>query len=256
MPAPYDQNVAALGPLLWWKYADGSGSSTAADSSGNAYTGTVTGTSTLLTFGNSGVIEGGTCLQISGATSGISAYLQGPTGMPTTDVPFTAIVWLNTTATMPVDGAELVCTRYGGEYTYDLALETGSVIHRDYGNGSSWLATGVNVTAPYSIYDGNWHMLADVVTSTGTTIYLDGVSLGTQAETLTAARLIDSSHQLQSGLYSSDPYYTYYNGYMAELALFPAALTAAQIAQLWTQAHLPILHARRALQAVNRSAVW
>ena len=228
----YDTAMAALSPLLWWKLNDGVGT-TAADSSGNSYTGTAQTPGGSVTFGGTSPIHGNTSVAIAGGSGANWPYIQGPLGMPTTSVPFTTVVWFKSTATFPAGTGELICCRVGGEYTYDLGLLGTGTIQRDYGNGSSWLATGVDVTTPYAINDGNWHMIADVVVSTGSTIFLDGVSLGFQANTLTAARLIDSAHQLQCGDYSAAAAACQYTGSLAEVALIGSALTVNQVEALY-----------------------
>lgn len=70
---PYDALVAELNPSAWWKLNDAVGSTTAADSSGNGYTGTVNGQSATL----SAALVSGTAYTTLSTTALSSAVSSG-----------------------------------------------------------------------------------------------------------------------------------------------------------------------------------
>lgn len=228
----YDTLLAGYSPLLWWKLADPPATTTVADSSGNGYTGSVTPNGGSVTFGGAGPVSGET----SALFAGVTPYVLSGT-LPTTQAPFTAIAWMKTTITGSTYGAEIVNTRPPGEMSFDLAYGVGNVASNftcDFGTGAAWLDTGVagTVTAPN---DNLWHMVVVVATTTTYDYYLDGVSFASGSLAGTTL-LCDATHPLTVAAYPALLGNSQFNGSLAQIALIPSALTAPEIAALFTAA--------------------
>ena len=109
-------------------------------------------------------------------------------------------------------------------------------------NGQFWGSGPTNIVTPAPVDDGKWHDV--VLSAAGTTqaMYLDGALVGTTAGTVAVLHYPysyagsgfiggswgDESH---SGVTAATP--LYFNGDLAEVAVYPAALTAAQVTTQW-----------------------
>jgi len=123
--APYDSAVSALSPSAWWQLNDPAGSTTAADSSGNGYTGSVTGS---VTFGQTGPITGTTGAAFDGSTG----YITTTAPQPATSS-MTYIAWFKTTASLGPNGvgggAVMLSSRDAGGYpAFTMALDAGHLL--------------------------------------------------------------------------------------------------------------------------------
>jgi len=214
---PYDALVASLNPEAWWKLADAVGSTTALDSSGNGYTGTVNGG---VTFGEPGAI--------SGTPSDTAALFDGTTGRITTSYePLGNVVTISAfyrASSTPTSTAIIFDTGAAGSSNgFDV-----------YMNASGKLIAQIMDLAifdPTASNDGKWHMATVVANGTAGYLYRDGelVASGTFAGSATA------NYGLAIGSYGGGPA-DFFPGDIQEVSIFPTALTASQVLALYNAA--------------------
>jgi hypothetical protein len=153
--------INIYGFVGYWKLNEASGTS-AADASGNSYTGTVTGTASWVTgmFGNGFSFNGSTKIQATG-------LMGSPTNV-------TLAAWANLT-TADTTGSEIIslgdCVR--------LRLDESSALKAYYYNGSAW--TSVSYAKTYA--GTGWHHFAAVFDDDNNTfqLYVDGVQVASAA---------------------------------------------------------------------------
>ena len=91
-------------------------------------------------------------------------------------------------------------------------------------------------TTTSSITDGNWHFVAVTTNGTSATVYVDGTSLGTQTFP-TVLDTVPAPPGFVVGGYAQDCCGGF-DGDLADVAVFPAALTAAQVAAQYSASGL------------------
>jgi hypothetical protein len=151
--------------IAHWKLNESSGTS-AADSSGSGYTGTVSGTATWV----SGYINNG--FSFNGSTR-IQA-----TGLLGTPANITVAAWINCT-NADTNGAEVISL---GDY-FVLRVDAGTNTTLSVYNGSGW--TVLNLTST-TLEDTGWHHVAAKFDDANNlmTIYLDGAPAASQSSTV------------------------------------------------------------------------
>jgi hypothetical protein len=219
--AHFDAYLRSLGPLAWWKLEDPVGSPTAADSSGNGYTGTVNGG---VTFGQPGPVAGHTAALFDGTSGHINTTLN-PTGS------ISVLTWLNLAGLSQSGDPRIVSNDHtdidnrGFELFYDLA-GAGGVPTFYVGNGTGASAA----VGPTALPTSGWLMLVGTYDEATIRIYLGGVLVASQAF---AGAMAAGNDGIAIGY---DPGYSgdYFNGSIAEVAIFGYALSAAQVRGLWS----------------------
>ncbi len=83
----------------------------------------------------------------------------------------------------------------------------------------------LSFTPATTLNDGNWHLIALTTNGTSATAYVDGTAIGTQSFNIPLDTLAGSA----AFLVGSAPWGQAFNGDEADVAVFPSALTAAQI---------------------------
>ena len=237
----YEQLLLSLGPSAWWPLGDAPGSATAADYSGNGNTGTVVGG---VTFGEPGALPT-VPLRTSALFDGSTGYVAIPT--PTTATANVSLVaWVN----MPATASHGALINLGSGDTIGYGIGIGS---------ADWEVAGTDLIALYdqvrwvpsghSLSTG-WHMVALVLNVSGyPDIYVDGVSVYSDSSGAPAAPSGQSSIASNYGQSTR-----YWGGDIAEVAIFPTALTAAQVAALWAAATTVVGSARVSLGALSTHA--
>ena len=211
----YDEYLASLAPEVWWKLDDPVGSTTASDSSGNGYTGTFTGT---VTFGEAAPPMGGTS-----ASAATSSYVANTSVVGAGAGAFSLVAWGSPTqVSTRIDILNFGNSDVAGDGGY-LYVESG-VVHCDLALVAG--PSGGTVTV------GAWQMFAVVCSATGDmTIYLNGTEVGSQT---------GMTHTIQAGAAilgnPAQPNYNSWTGDGAQGAVFSAALTASEIATLYSKA--------------------
>jgi hypothetical protein len=221
----YQSQVVALSPYAYYRLEEASGAS-AADSSGNGRTGTISPVSTFPIYGILGIPSGGNGFLFSGGSRVELA--------DTTDVTeFTVIAWIKTTQASFTSNAQ-IAGRWGtivASRIAALVLGTTGIPSLSANNG-----TEVRATSPTAINDGEWHMLVGVMeglTSSKTLrLYIDGVQVATATGTITQPLTQDTPFSAgANGTSSGRPLA---NSRMDEIAYWNnVALSAGQISALY-----------------------
>ena len=203
----YDTTVLtklSLAPLAYWKLNEAAGSTSAADSSGNGYTLTASGT---YSFGNPGLVptDSETCWQGDGSSGNLST---GSTDIPLSGTdPYTALAVVKITA---------VPSGYQG------VMAWGSTEQYGFNTGSGGPPFYININE-----DGNGpptgpiglpHVYGISFDGHGVTGYLDGAAVAADAPTSSAAGVGPAAiGSLSSGAYSPFP--------VGRVAIFAGTLT-------------------------------
>lgn len=216
----YDSVVAADTPQAWWKLADSSGSSTAADSSGGGHPGTPAG----VTFGQSSTpVAGNTTALFSGSSSGITTSYN-PAG-------YTAVTleaWVNLNGSGGSDsGARLLANDHTDSNSLgfqlvpvDNSVAAGKPVAY-IGNGTTNNAAAGSAALPAS----GWSYLVATWNGTTITLYVNAVSVGTAP----------LSGTMGTGGFGTnignDPAFAGFDfaGLAAECAIYNYALTPAKV---------------------------
>jgi RHS repeat-associated protein len=219
----YSQAILSDNPSVYYRLDETSGT-TMADSSGAGRNGSY---QSGMTYGISGALasDSDTAVAPNGNIAG--TYSSGA-GLPLGASARTVEGWIRTS-----DGGNQDLVSWGQAGTgqaFSLMIDNG---------GSRVRMTGYNddvaLTAPHPVSDGNWHLL-DVSYDGNVTItaYLDGQSLGsaTLSSALnTQAGALDVGGSVWCGC---DPIRNNTNNGLDEVAVYPSALSATQIANHFT----------------------
>jgi hypothetical protein len=144
---------------------------------------------------------------------------------------FTVELWAQPNDTSPSGTLGLLGSRRPWDFSFDIIFFQGSLVHSDLGNNYTWISTAANALLQYST--NSWHHVAEVVTPTNYTIYVDGSALATGSYAPDGPLLYDDNHMLVIGNFSED--LAGYNGdeYMIgridEVRIWNTARTATQI---------------------------
>ncbi len=211
--AHFDAYLRSLGPLAWWKLDDPVGSPTAADSSGNGYTGTVNGG---VTFGQPGPVAGHTAALFDGSTGFIETAYQPTFGA------ITIAVWTNAIPALFTVNTRVLAAGGAGLSGWDFYVLNSSGIYIEQG--------GVPYGGPWLQNPGSgWEFW--VMTWDGTTVR--GYYQATQQWAVAGpVGSITCGNALTIGAYS--PGGDFFPGSIAEVAIFGYALSAAQVRGLWS----------------------
>jgi len=215
-PTTYASTVLGDKPSVYYRLGDPSGS-VMADSSGNGQDGLYASQTVL---GQPGALlsdPGATSVDAPGASAGRVPLGTSPAPMPQFDDPRTVSAWVKSTGT----GSTLIGA--WGTNATDESFIVGfdpEAIWVDGYNDAHVIATN------HPVADGAWHLVA--VTFDGTTIsaYLDGQLQGKAYFTGGHLSTVGSSLVIGASPY----YYSSLVGGMQDFAVYPSALTAAQVA--------------------------
>jgi len=203
----YRSRVIADGASHYWRLSEQAGSS-ALDSVGTAH-GSISALG--VTLAQPGAISVGlnTAMAFDDANSGQVFF--GALAVP---VPVTVEAWIN----LPVDGS------YRTIFSCRNAT-TGLFFGIGGGTLQVFNGAGANVGGPTSVTDGTWHHVAAVLNGTTATLYRDGVQDGAPAPCTLAP-----TTNLSSLSYDAGADGLRWKGLLDEVALYPKALSAAEIA--------------------------
>lgn len=221
----YSSAVLADGPAAYYRLGETSGT-TAADSSGNGYNGTISGTVTL---GSPGALPNDTDASMNFG----GGMVQTPHDM-TNITALTEEVWVKTTdagswRTLFWDGG-------GSAPSFILGLSSG-YCNQTVGApflylGAPNLYVGIHGRTP--INDGKWHYLAGVfsgasgqqITTSQMKLYVDGVPVPTDACNQGSA---SANAPISGSGGTRIPYAGDFNGYLDEAAIYTKALSQTQL---------------------------
>ncbi|MBY0369702.1 hypothetical protein K2X33_03385, partial [bacterium] len=214
----YRDVVMSLSPRGYWRLGESSGT-TAADETGN---------------GNTGTYAGGYTLKSASALSpdpDYSATFNGSTAKitttnsnlnPTSAITLTA--WIK-----PSGSSQQPLMEYGnsssyGVHLWQLTFDKLYVNFVDTSNGNHNMSSGTS-----QFVAGTWYFVAATYNGSQGVLYVDGVA--TDATTL-GSFTMQTSYAFNIGHRPSGGGY-YYNGVIDDVAVFPTALSTAQIASLY-----------------------
>jgi hypothetical protein len=211
--ATYASTTLSYGPSAFYRLGD-TAASAMADSSGHGATGLYTSSATL---GQAGPLSADASGSVLG--NGSNFFGQAHPTLPLYNSPRTVETWMKTTST-----SSQVLLGYGLTSTaqaFGVSEAPSSVTVFSWSNDLTFTSTT-------TLDDGNWHFIAVTTNGTSATVYVDGKSLGTQSFLTT----LDTLPAPQGLMLGSDPQGAccgYFSGNEADVAIFPTALSAAQI---------------------------
>ncbi|HWF41002.1 MAG TPA: LamG-like jellyroll fold domain-containing protein, partial [Acidothermaceae bacterium] len=253
----YTTETNNLGPYLYWKLDDTTGT-TAADTSGNNRTGTYNSTWTKNQVG--ALVDQTPNVAATEANAGrprtstSCVYTTSTTGMATPGpMTYSEVIWFKTTST---DGGKLIglennrigvsdSSGAGGQYDRMMYMDS---------NGEIWFGVWTGAaTAIHSVAglnDGNWHMAAATMSTTsGMSLYIDGKLAATSANTTSETETKTSYWRVGCGNLAgwggdwtganapgntaADNLNYPFNGSLDEATVWFSTLTSSQIAFLY-----------------------
>jgi hypothetical protein len=232
-PALYSAIILADVPSVYYKLNEASGTAIT-DNSGNAFTGTYSGTG--VTYSQTGAIVG---------SSDTSVLLDGSSGrilVPNTLnvngwTTLTVECWLKLTntatlASFPqIAGNDFPSTSHKGFFWYLAPSSDGHTCYFEIGDGTNFQTLSFGLGGLGSLSAGVWYHLVAVYNGSSVTIYVNGASMGTLSTTATS--IGTAANQVTIAQYSGT---TGGNiaGTFDELAIYHAALNSTQVSNHYT----------------------
>src|SRR6266571_2397368 len=215
----YETNVKNDSPKVYYRLDESSGT-TATDDSGNSVTGTYRGTG--ITYSVAGASGDGdnAITDNSDCCSDVTAV---DTSLPTGHTDRTMEIWIKKPSA-PTSGVYFMY--YGSA---PAGQQSGMFLGTDGTICMCMSADNLSLTPPYSVTDGNWHMV-DMVLSSSTSVklYVDGHPSGTGTLPSTPNTTVGAGDM---GLNVGGV-----NGSLDEAVIYPSALSAADISTRWQTA--------------------
>lgn len=205
----YSSAVLADNPISYWRLNDTSGT-TAADQTGND-NGTITGGVTL---GQPGPVSGGGSMSFDGSTG----YINLGTNANLQPQQWSIEVWFRST----VGGGYIFRNRSYGHAIY---LGGNGVTASDYYAADQSYHQAISPGAT-TYADGTWHYSVMTHDAASYVLYVDGAAVTSGASPSGTYYLPSGTAIARDGSCSC----SYFNGSLAEVAVYPMALSASQIA--------------------------
>jgi hypothetical protein len=163
----YQKAVVSTGPSLYWPLTDASGSTTAADASGNGNTGVYSKAG--VTYGVASPVEGSGGLGITLGATGqvVSAHAV------TTPTTYSEALWFKTTST---SGGNLATFGSSANGTASNTAQDRSIYLTAAGNlvFGTWPQQVITIQSPGSYNNGQWHFVVVTQGADGMHLYMDG----------------------------------------------------------------------------------
>lgn len=217
----YSAAVKGDGAELYWRLGDGTGSSTAADSSSTgANDGTYTGGTTR---GVDGVLSDNTAARFNGSDGNVyeNASENNPQG-------FSVEAWVKTTSRTGGKVVGFGNAQTGGSSNYDRHIyltNSGLPYFGVYNNNTSV------VKGTKRVNDGNWHYLVGTSDSDGITLYVDGEKVASDPS-VTFAQSFQGYWRVGGdnlGGWPSQPSSSSLAGDIDEVAVYPYSLATEDV---------------------------
>lgn len=200
--------AAAVSSAAYWGLGEGSGL-TAADSTGNNRTASLNG-AIAWSRGSTG-----NALQFDGS----SGYLSAPWNQLSGNSSRTLSTWFETTSSANSNWLSWGTNSPNG--LSQLGVFGGNLGYLGYAN---------DLTVPVSSYtDGAWHQLVATFNGSSLALYVDGAQVATKTTTLATG----ASSTINIGRSISGDSGTYFSGALDELAVYPKALSSAEVTTLF-----------------------
>lgn len=224
----YNQTVLSNNPSFFWPLNDTG--STASDASPNGFNGMYTGGTTQ---GVPGPLTGSTATSFDGQSGNV--YAQAAVNGPQA---FSVEGWFKTTANT---GGKIIGfgnnqTGMSGNYDRHIyMMNDGQLVFGIWNNATETIET------PNSYNDGQWHYVVATYDGTNMAFYVDGELIGTTTSSSAQAYTgywrvggdnlngwnLDEWGSNSQG--TTQPFSYYFSGTIADVAVYPTALTAAQV---------------------------
>ncbi|WP_138758630.1 PKD domain-containing protein [Modestobacter altitudinis] len=214
---PYADVVRADGATDLWSLGETSGT-TAFDLEGP----TDMTTGTAVTRGAAGALTGDadTAYTLSNSTSSFASTRTAVPGPQT----FSVEAWFKTTSTTGgrILGFGSASTGSSGSYDRMAYLDgNGRVVFGVYDG------TTKTVTSPTAYNDGRWHQVTGTLSSSGLVLYVDGKQVAARTDAVSAEAFTGYWRIGYDNVWAGS---TTFTGSIDEVAVYPTALTAAQVA--------------------------
>ncbi len=227
--------ATATNPSFYYQLGEGSGTS-ATDSSGNARTGTYTGSG--VTYGVSGSCanDNATAVTLDGSSGQITTPTQISSPGPQV---FTIEAWFKTTSTTGGALMGFANTQTGTPSSYDRHLyldNAGNVVFGVYPSSAKIIAS----SGTYN--DGKWHLATATLSPAGMLLYVDGQQVAANSAVTSAqsyAGYWRIGYNSLGSTWGSSPNATtnsYFKGTLDDVAYYPSALNSDQIYQQYLAA--------------------
>jgi large repetitive protein len=224
----YEAAVLGSKPRDYWRLQDPAGNSDAV----NEVNGDTASYSGTLTFGSNGPFADSKAVTFDGTSSALQLpVLDIPTATAT---PASIGLWFKTTTATGgvLAGFQANALGVGGDPNYLPALYVG--VDGKLRGTFCYCGGAAPMTSATAVNDGKWHAAVLTRATTGQTLYLDGVQIGTKSTSTTETRTMNYGY-IGAGVVStnwpSKP--TNNNGYLsgsvAEAAFYPTELTANSV---------------------------
>ncbi|MDP2217798.1 MAG: LamG-like jellyroll fold domain-containing protein [Methanolobus sp.] len=203
--------VISLGELAWWKLNENAG--TIAYDSINNYDGTIYGAARIRG-------KSGNALHFDGADDYVQVNEKIITGYP-----FSISLWLNTTSSGSEQAVANLAYSSAQNSYYGIDMTSGGVVRLVARNTNARYLNGVQIN------DGQWHHVVAVYRSSNDrTLYVDGVSAGTDGR---GTNFNANSNRWTFGRWGDSTPSNYFNGYIDDVRLYSRALNSTEVQQLY-----------------------
>ena len=214
-----DAGTLSVGLLTYYRFDETSGT-TAADSSGNGNTASLSGGPTF-----SAGIQGNAV-----TLSGTSQYVSLPSGILSSATSFSVSAWVK------LSSAPTWCR------VFDFGTGTTAYMFLSPNSGSATLRFAITsagngqeqqVNTTSTLPTGSWQHIAVTLSASTTTLYVQGASVAQNTGTTTTPASLGSTTQTWIGRseFSADPYL---NGQVDNFRIYDRALTASEVQELYS----------------------
>lgn len=215
----FDSIVAKLDPLLWYKMADGSGSSSMADSSGNGHTGTLG--HTAVTFGEPAPIA-----SEPADTSALFNSSSVGTGFNQSFSAVSIIALLKANADLSSGFGMVAANAHTDSTKQGLRFGVG-------GGNADFIASNGSAIQELMLPwpgEGSWHLVTGTADGTQAQLFVDK---NTTANAALSGPVPAGSEQFTVGFWAVDVNSFFWPGYMAQFIILPSAITQGIQNELW-----------------------
>jgi hypothetical protein len=227
----YAKDVKGDGASHYWRLGESSGT-TGYDWAGVADLTELSG----VTQGAAGAVDGDS----NGASNfnGSSTGTAGSSSVGAAPSVFSAEAWFTTTSGA---GGKIIGfgnSQTGSSTSFDRQVYLDNAGHVIFGVYNAAAHT-VSTSSTYN--DGKWHHVVATLSSTGMVLYVDGVQVGSDANTV--AQALNGYWRIGGDNLSgwpSRPTSDYLKGTIDEVAVYPTALTATQVQRHYTDSANPV----------------
>ncbi|WP_448624078.1 PKD domain-containing protein [Geodermatophilus sp. URMC 64] len=228
---PYAIAVLADAPAAFWRMGETSGTAIVDSASNfNLTAGAGIGRTTAGAVTGNGAITG------HGTSTGRAVTSQQVPQFVQTRASLSVEAWVRTTSTAGGIIAQYGNSASGAGGTTDrtLYVDAQGRVSFGYSRTQNNVLTYTTIQSPAAVNDGRWHhVVASTANPGGTTLYVDGAQVA-NIPTLTRVNTQFTGWWVVGGgtttALTNRPAAAYLNGSLDEVAIYPAALTAAQVA--------------------------